>query len=203
MANRNFPSQRIFGFHLLPVSIDGSVAIGGTGAVGTVYGPGIASVTRLAVGIYRIRLQDSYAKFLAADFKFQAPVSGSNVAATALTPGLMYQITVMGTSTQANWVTAGVPSDITAAVGVVFLAAATSSGTGQAKILGFSGISSVEILGSPDLMQPPINVPNLGEYITIKCIGPTSSSVTTPIAVDPADGSTLFFRFLLNNSQIQ
>lgn len=64
MANRNFPSQRIFGFNMAPVRVSGSISIGSTGAVSSFTAPGVASVTRLAAGKYQITLQDPYFSLL-------------------------------------------------------------------------------------------------------------------------------------------
>lgn len=155
------------------------IAIGASGAptIASGNGYGVASITRMAAGQYRLQVQDNYSKLLQFKASMQSPVTGGNIAATALTPGLVYQITALGTTTQANWVTAGVPSGITAAVGVTFLAAATSSGNGTAKLLGSSGINSIELLGSNINMlnNSPAggSQPNLGGYIDFQCIGST------------------------------
>ncbi len=193
----------------MPVSIDGLIAIGATGAptIATNNAIGVASITRMAVGQYRIQLQDNYSKLLQFKATMQSPVTGAAVAATALTPALVYQIVTMGTTTQANWVTAGLPTGVTAAVGVTFLAAATSSGTGTAKVLGASGITAVEILSSNINMlknAPANGIPiNEGGFIDFQCLGATDASTTTLIAKDPADGSKILFEVVLSNSSIQ
>lgn len=190
----------------MPVHIDCSVSIGASGAptLDSSNDLGIASIVRMSAGRYRIRLQDNFARLLSLQVGVQSPVSGAAVAAGSLTPGVVYQISSMGTTTQAQWVTAGVPSSITAAVGVVFLCAATSAGTGDAQALGASGVASVEQLGSSINMlnsQPYSN--NQGGYVDFQCLGPTSASDTTPIPVDPASGSALQISILLNNSKVQ
>lgn len=187
--------------HVMPILTDCNIQIGGTGAVGTVVGPRISSVTRLAVGTYKIKFQDNYNALFGVQAMLQAPVSGSNVAVTGVTPGVVYQITVLGTTTTAQWVTAGVPAGITPAVGVAFLAAATSSGTGQVKILGASGVNTVEIVGVTNTQLAPTGGSvYMGGYVIVKCIGPTASGDTTPIAVDPASGSALYLQMYLSNS---
>lgn len=206
MANRNFPASRVYGFSVMPVRLVTKASIGSTGAVtiGQTTG-GIKSITRLAVGTYRLQLDDNYAAFISAKFTIKAPVTGSNVAATALNPTTVYEITALGTTTQANWVTAGLPTGITAAVGQTFLAAATSSGNGTAKAIGVTGVQSFEMVGDSQLMlsNQPFIQGSGGGYLTFQCIGPTSSSVTTPIPVDPASGSYLLIEVLMNNSSIQ
>ncbi len=164
--------------HMMPIALDMSVSIGASGAptIESGSGYGIASITRMAAGQYRIRLQDNYMKLLMLNARAQSPVSGAAVPAGSLSPGSVYQITSMGTTTQAQWVTAGVPVGITAAVGVTFKAAATSAGTGEAKILGSSGVASVEVMGNNVNMlnYQPFN-PNLGGYIDIQTMGPIAA----------------------------
>jgi len=205
MANRNYPASRVFGFNLMPVRLNVSIPIGATGAVGTISGKGIQSVTRLATGTYQIQLQDNYYSFLSMSAMVQSPVSGSNVTAGSFSTGTVYQITALGSTTQAQWVTAGVPAGITAQVGTVFKAAAAGAGTGTAKVLASSGIASIEQIGSEQLMlsNQPFVQGSGGGYITLRCYGPTSSSDTTLIATDPASGSTLNVAIWLNNSSIQ
>ena len=200
MANRNFLSQRIFNQHVMQVQLDAQVSIGASGApsIQSGSGSGIKSITRQAAGNYRIQLEDNYAKLLGIQASMQAPVSGADVAVTALTPGVIYQITSLGTTTQAQFVTAGVPSGITAAVGVVFKAAATSLGTGAAKILGASGVSSVEQIGQSVNMlnnQPFSN--RSGGFVDIRCLDASQAPV------DPAAGSVLSICIRLSNSSVQ
>lgn len=203
MANRNFPSSRMYGQHMMPVRLDLSFNIGSSGAVSGFQGKGVTGVTRLSAGIYQIQLQDNYYSFLMADAIMEAPVTGSAIAGGSFVATTVYQIVTLGTTTQAQWVTAGVPSGITAAPGVVFKAAGIGAGTGTVKALGAAGID-IEIIGNPQLMlnKQPFQALS-GGYITIQCVGPTSSSVTTPIAVDPPSGSSMFVEIWLNNSSVQ
>lgn len=200
MANRSF-TRSFFTPHVFPVLLDCNIAIGATGAVGTVNGPGISSVTRLAAGVYKILFQDNYNKLFGVEAFFKAPVTGSNVLATALTPGVVYEITALGTTTQANWVTAGVPSGTTAAVGTSFLAAATSSGNGTAKAVGVSGIASVEVVGLSNTQLYSSTV-GQGGYIIIKTLAATDASTTTLVATDPASGSIMYLQIYLSNSSV-
>lgn len=134
----------------------------------------------------------------------QSPVAGADVAATALSVGVVYQITAMGTTTQANWVTSGVPSGVTAAVGVVFKAAATSAGTGTAKILGVSGIETSEVIGNHiNMLNSQPYSANLGGYVDFQTLAATNASTTTLIATDPASGSKMHIRILVSNSKVQ
>lgn len=195
-------NQFMMSFHGKPVKLDVDIPIGATGAVGTLAGgQGITSVTRLVAGVYQINLSDNYKYYLGASFDVWSPVSGSNVAATALNVGSIYSITALGTTTQANWVTAGVPSTVTAAVGTAFKCAATSSGNGTAKIQGVSSIAAVEVIGNPNATIAS-NVGTSGGYIIIQCLAATGAGTTTLVATDPASGSTLSIELYLSDSSI-
>lgn len=203
MANRSFANVgRIFAPHTMPVLIDCNFTVGAAGAVGTLKGPMVSAVTRLAAGVYKVKFQDNYYKYFGGFAQMIAPVSGANVLATALTPGVVYQITALGTTTDAQWVTAGVPVGITPAVGVSFLCAAASLGTGTAKILGASGIQCVEVIGTSANQLNPIGNGNMGGYVIVKCLGATAAGDTTLIATDPADGSTVQLAMYLSNSSV-
>lgn len=197
MANRRF-TQFSYSMHTMPVLIDCNVAIGATGAVGTLKGPGVASVTRLAAGTYRVKFQDNYYKYFGGFFSVDSPVSGSNVTAGSFATGTAYQITALGST---DWNAIGLPANITAAVGMSFVATGAGSGTGTAKIFGPSGVDAIEALGNSDLELSPGSA-NQGAYITLRTYASTSSSVTTLVAADPADGSTLRMAFYLSNSSV-
>lgn len=64
MANRNFPSQRLYSMHMMQVQLDAQVTIGASGAPTVTQALGISSITRISAGRYRILLQDPYVKIL-------------------------------------------------------------------------------------------------------------------------------------------
>lgn len=202
MANRRL-TQFFYTPHAMPVLIDCNIAIGATGAVGTVVGTSVSAVTRLSAGRYKIKLQDNYFKFFGMEATLQAPVTGSDVLVTAITPATVYQITVLGTTTTAQWVTAGVPVGVTPAVGLAFLAAATSAGTGAVKAIGNSGINHVEVVGVTNTALNPSGQSNtIGAYIIVQTLGATDATTTTLIPTDPTNGSTLYLQFYLSNSSV-
>lgn len=193
MANRYF-TQFFYTPHKMPVMIDCNIAIGATGAVGTIKGPGVSGVTRLGTGLYQIKLQDNYYKFYKLDWNLEAPVTGSAVNDGSFVTGTLYQITTVGTT---DWTAAGLPAGLTAAVGMVFKAAgAGGAGTGAAKALGSSGVFAVEVVGNPQLMLAPQGSANQGAIITIKCLDASGA------AVDPTSGSVLFLDMYLSNSSV-
>lgn len=197
MANRNYPASRIFGFHLLPIRLDARVSIGASGAPTIMNALGIASISRLAAGTYRIQLQDNYYQFLCMNVNFKAPVTGSAVPGGSFSPGTVYEIVSLGTTTQAQWVAAGLPPGITAAPGEAFLASAIGAGSGTVKAIGTAGIDHSEIVGNPQSMlsNQPFNSGS-GGFITFQ-------TMTSGSAADPASGSVMHIEMMLNNSGVQ
>ena len=212
MANRSY-YQRMFSLHAMPVFIDVRFAIGATGAVGTIKGTGISAVTRLAAGTYKIQFQDNYYRLFSSTAQLVSPGTGST-AVGSITPGNVYTILTLGTTTTAQWVTAGVPVGITPAVGVSFLAAATSSGTGTVSSPSSSGIANVEIVGDVQTTLAPAGIANSsgvssnGGYIIVQTLQPQQTGTTTAatpvslVAADPASGSALTMSFVLSNSSL-
>lgn len=220
MANRNFANSRIYTGHVMPVLLDVSVPIGSTGAVGTITGPYISSVTRLNVGLYQIKMQNNYSGYYVGSHQFISPVTGSALAIDAISAALVvgqpYQITTLGNATAAQWTALGVPTGVTPAVGVGFVALATGNGatsTSRVKIMAAgSGIDKVELICNPNTTKAPMGANTTGELgalVTIQCLQAQQSGTTTigtPLQyalADPANGSTLKIKLLLSNSSVQ
>ena len=204
MANSKF-TQFMYTKHGKPTIIDCDIAIGASGAVGTVTGSGIKSVTLLTTGIYQVSFLESFNKYLASCFDIWSPTSGSAVAAGSLSVGTVYSIASVGTTTNAQWQTAGVPNGITPAVGVVFKCAATSSGTGTAIAVGVSGLIGIEMVGNPttttyvsNTQAPGLTLSN--PYVVFQTLAATSSSTTTPVPTNPANGSTISATFYFSDA---
>ena len=113
-----------------------------------------------AAGIIIVNLQDNYNRYLGAFASIESPVSGTPISisgSSVMTVGNPYMIQTLGTSTQANWVAVGVPSFVTAAVGVSFIASVTGGGTGTGTVEApkstFSGLDHIEVMGKPGLMN--------------------------------------------------
>ena len=189
---------------VMPVSLDATISIGAAGAPTIVSAPGIQSITRLSAGTYRIQLQDSYNKLLAMESCIQSPPTGAAVAGGSFVVGTVYQIASLGNTTAAQFYAAGLPTNLTPAVGQVFKAATVGAGTGTVQAIGQSGGYNIELVGSAKSMLASNNpIANNGGYIVIQCLGPTAAGNTAPIPVDPANGSTLFLEIYLSNSSIQ
>jgi len=186
MANRNFANSRMYTGHVAPVMLDVSIPIGSSGAVGTIAGPYIKSVTKMATGTYQIQLVDNYSAYYFGGAQIIAPASGSDLSVrasdAALAVGSTYVISVLGSATAANWTTLGVPAGVTPAVGVAFVALATGAGTSttsKVQAVIDSGIAKVELMGNPNYTIAPMNATPLagqaGAIILLKTLAPSFS----------------------------
>lgn len=171
--------------------VQGTILFGSSGAVTSITGNGIASVTKLATGVYDIKLTDSYPRMLAALTALNAPPTGSNVAAASLVAGTLYQITAVGTT---NFNAVGLASNLVAAVGQVFVASGAGSGTGTAKTVGETGVFNIEVSGDPQSMINPVTK---GGHIVLRINNASDAPVS------PASGSQLEIALLLRNSSIK
>ena len=138
-----------------------------------------------ASGIIIVQLKQNYNVFLGMDWNVQAPTSGGTV--TSLTQNTAYVINSVGTTTQAQWNTAGLPVGFTPAVGQPFIAAATASlsGSGNVKVVAASSVASMEVFGNPntEISNQSIET-NAGAYVFLQVldyagalVAPTASSV--------------------------
>lgn len=149
-------------------------------------------------GYIQLQLQNNYKHVLSVSGMIQSPTTGSAVNVDAsdalLTIGTAYIITSVGTSTQADWQTLGLPIGVVPAVGCSFIALATGAGTGsgQVKAVGSSGVFQVEMVGSPDANLSPIPTngisPNVGGTILLQALNASDA------LVEVADGSVIFLQ---------
>ncbi len=131
-----------------------------------------------AAGYILVQLADNFKALYAQDWWQSPPLSGSSIlVTTGTTAGLAYVITIVGTTTVDQWIKLGLPPGVTPAVGVSFIAKATTTATGtgaiQVPAAGGTGISKIEVIGKPALSLGPIPVggsPNVGGWITLRCM---------------------------------
>lgn len=228
MSNRFYPNAgHFYSSHFAPVMLDCTfqvAAANGLGITGLI-GNGIENVfmhtsTTPSVGnggvtnpnpengYIVVQLADPYFKSYAnISAAIHTPNSGSSllVASAGLTVGRSYVITILGTTSTAQWVALGVPVGVTPAVGVAFVAAATSAtGTGAVQVphVNGSGVAYVEQVGNPNLTLYPVGVGAGFPQMILRCMGPTDASTTTPIAVAPRDASFMRICFYMGNSSL-
>jgi hypothetical protein len=134
-----------------------------------------------ASGLIIVNFQDNYNKYLFGTSQVLAPNTGGTInisTGSSLTLGACYVITAVGSTTTAQWQAVGVPVGIVPAVGVSFIAIATSgSGTGTVKAPGTSGLTKIEIAGSPNstIISQAATVLGFssGAYMILQALGPT------------------------------
>lgn len=175
-------------------AITGVVNFGATGSVSSIGGTGVQGVTLLTTGLYKIKLVENFNGYVKFFSKMYGGVTGNNVASGSLVTGTAYQITAVGSST---WSSAGFDADFTAAVGSVFVATGTTSGTGTAKALTSSGVAAVELLQSQSsMLQNNYASAGRGSAFTVACYDYAGALVA------PTSGSAMGFMFMLRNSSV-
>lgn len=160
-----------------------------------------------ASGYIVIQFQDNFNRHLCGFNSIVSPVSGSSllVASAGLTVGLPYIITILGTTSVAQWHALGVPKGITPAVGVSFVAAATSAtGTGAVQVPAAAGsaICSFETVGDPQLsIAPDLSAAQgFGAQLIIRCMKPNTATMQIGT---PADNTVISFSYYINDSSVQ
>lgn len=152
-----------------------------------------------ANGYINVTLQDNYNTYLGGFSGSVSPVSGTPISISGgLTPGVVYVITSLGTSTQANWQVVGLPSYIQAAVGVSFVCTSATAGTGTGVVEStvYSALDHIEVIGDSNLMN------SVGPNITGKGVGMTINMACYHGGAlgAPANGAVIGLAFYLNNT---
>lgn len=159
-----------------------------------------------ASGTIVVQLTDNYSRSYSGFNAIVSPVSGTPIliiaSGAALTVGAAYIIVSLGSSTTADWHAVGVPSGITPAVGVSFIAAATGAGTGSGAVeiaaAAGSGVASIETLGDPNLSiaPDPTSTQGFGAQLILQCRDYAGALVA------PANGSVISISMYLSDSSI-
>lgn len=223
MAARRF-NQFFNTLHQKPVLLDCNFTVDATAAAGTTLlkGAGIQNVwmhssspsaanPNPASGYAVIQFQDNYKSYFMGGFQMHGPNTGSNllIASAGLTVGQVYVISVLGTTSAAQWIVLGVPRGIVPAVGVAFVAQATSAtGTGAVQLAAASGsgILDIDIIGvagtTLNSLAAQVSGISSGSYMILRFLAATNSSTTTLIATAPAAGTKVRMSFYMTDSNI-
>jgi hypothetical protein len=191
-----------------------SAVVTGTGAQSLTYlAPGNPNP---AAGIIVVQLGSNYFRYYGGFYGFNSPLSGTNISisgAGVLTVGSTYVITSLGTTTQAQWVAAGLNAGETAAVGIAFTAKITGggSGTGTVQAPSVSGLTSIESVGDPNatfanttigLISSVSNTKVMQPFLYFQTLGATSAGSTVLVPTQAAQGTTIGLSFYLSNSSV-
>jgi hypothetical protein len=214
MANRNWASGgKIYSMHVKPVLLDCNFIVTPTNGAGitNLKGPAVSKVfmntsttpsggnPNPPAGYIYVKLADNYnLAFGAVSMMAEAPLSGTPV--TTVVANSVYVITVLGTTTTAQWVAKGLPVGVTPAVGVSFVASASGAlgGTGSVQAIATAGsnITDIQIVGNPDVTLANSAQPsNGGGYLILACFKNGALAA-------PATGTTLNLAFYLSDSSI-
>lgn len=149
-----------------------------------------------AAGNILIQLKQNFNVFYGMAWYSQAVVTGA--ALTSVTNHVSYQIVTVGTTTAAQWVTAGLPSGVTAAVGVSFNAIVTASigGTGTVKALTNAGVDNIQVVGNPTLATTSDIARYGGSYVLLQTLGSGLA------LANPTDTAVLGIRLFYDRSSV-
>lgn len=183
--------------------------------VGSSTGAGVYSVAGGGNGNFQIILNDNYYDLVGAEFTPISGVSATEVNIASLVASSSYQISVVGNTTTADWTAAGVPSQYgSPAVAMPFIATAVAgSGTGTAKLVVPSNVSTVEVMPNDSAYltnTSPNYASNTGQAgrgtsVFFKTLAPSSAmvssaAVTTMATVNPVGSSGMFFKLWFRDS---
>lgn len=213
MANRNFPSNKLYTGHVMPVLVDCNFIVDSTNGNGlgirSLKGPYVSNVymhtsaTPAAgnpnppAGYILVQLTDNFNRSLTGFESRVSPLSGTPL--TSVTAGSAYVITSVGTGTQAQYTAIGVPIGVTPAPGVAFVATASTTvpGGGSVQAPTASGIGHIETVGDPNtsIAPNPLAGQGYGASFLLQCI--VGSTATAP-----TNGTVISLAFLLSNSSV-
>lgn len=230
MANRNFASAgKLYSGHVKPVLLDCNFVVDSTNGNGlgirslkgpyvqnafmhTTVTPGAGNSSlsspgqpiinpNPASGTIVIQFQDGYNRVYSGGNSIVSPI-GTPI--TSLTAGVAYIIISLGTATQAQWVAAGMPSGLSPAVGLAFIAKATGTIGGAATAAptaaAGSGVATIETVGNSNLALSPLAFPGFtqgfGAQLILQCRDYAGAIVA------PVDGSVISLTFLLSDSSV-
>ncbi len=142
-----------------------------------------------ANGYAMVGLKNNFNKFLGLRWEIDAPATSTSTASTVI--GSVYTITLVGTTTAAQWHAVGLPAWLTPAVGQSFVATATQAigGTGTVGVPGLANIGQVSVVGNPDQTIASSNIATYGGAYLILQFGALTASGT--ISAPVFSGSAL------------
>jgi hypothetical protein len=130
-----------------------------------------------ANGFALVQFNNNFNYYLNGMAQFIPPTTGSiKIDNSALTAGAAYVITTLGNASLAKWLSIGVPPGITPAVGVSFIATGTGGAgdvlTSRVSTPLTSGITGVEVVGTPNTMLSSSNIAtNGGAWLLLQFLG--------------------------------
>lgn len=208
MANRNWLSNKMYQMEAYPVLVSCTFTVDNTNGAGvtSLKGGGVKAVymnatspsaanPNPAAGVIQIELQDNYNGLLGVWSCLEGPVTGANL--TTVTAGVVYQITAVGTTTEAQWAARGLPAGLVASVGDVFVCNSSGAlgGTGTVKAMAAPGIDAVDLLSDNANISRLNNTVNGGGIVIL-------AARNAGVLTAPAAGSIIRVNMYLSNSSV-
>lgn len=156
-----------------------------------------------AVGYAMVTFTNNFNYYLGGFSGQITPLTSTST--TSTTTGNVYVITLLGTTTLAQWQAAGLPPGLTPAVGQAFVAKATGAigGTGHVGLPGEQVAPIVSVVGDPNSESNNSNIAvNGGAIIILQFSGPTAAGNTALVATAPADGTVVGMTFKFDASSV-
>lgn len=159
-----------------------------------------------AAGYALVQFKQNFNIYVGGFSGFVSPPSGTPILVTAgLVVGNPYIITVVGTTTQAQWQTLGLPAGLTPTVGQSFIAITAAAGVGtgvvQAPAASGSGIQLIDVIGDPNQSINNSSIAaNGGAYVLLRFLSATAAGNTALIATAPVNGSVVGATFKFDQS---
>jgi hypothetical protein len=218
MANRNWSNGgKIYAMHTSPVLIDCNFIVdpaNGNGlGIRSLKGPAVENVfmhtsAPLAgsgnpnpeAGIIVIQLADNYNRSLSGFSSIVSPIGSSVTATTATDPAV---VTSLGTSTTAQWLAVGFPSQYLNSatqlpnIGATFIPTSSATIGGSATVAPptASTIDNIETVGDPNQTLVSTQPQTVGGQIILQCL--QDGALTTPVT-----GSVISIAMYLSNSSV-
>lgn len=124
---------------------------------------------------------------------------------TSTTAGSVYVITLLGTTTLAQWQAAGLPKGLVPTVGQAFVAIATGAigGSGHVGLPGVQVAPVISVVGDPNTEITNSNIAaNAGAQVIVQFSGPTAAGNTALVATAPADNTVIGMTFKFDASSV-
>ncbi len=165
---------------------------------------GLANPNPLA-GFVMVQFKNNFNYYLGGFSGFVSPtVSATTAITSGLTVGQAYIVTVLGTTTLAEWQSIGFPLGFTPTVGQSFIATATGTGGGHTGKVGLPGVSAVltlEAMGDPNKLLNNSSIASYSGAIEVfQFLAPTISTgayiapfIPTAPAANTVVGMTFYF----------
>jgi hypothetical protein len=159
-----------------------------------------------AAGYALVQFKNNFNIYVGGFSGFVTPVSGTPILVTAgLTIGNPYIITTVGTTTQAQWQTLGLPAGLVPTVGQSFIAITAAAGVGtgvvEAPAASGSGIQLIDVIGDPNQSINNSSIAaNGGAYVLLRFLSATAAGNTALVATAPANGSVCGMTFKFDQS---